>query len=232
MTFDTKQISKRAQKMNLNQSHEMMDTSSSHSENINKIDTSILPQPTKLKIPIHKIDREIDFEEEKINSPINDLRVHDRLERLFSGGPQRRSGFKLAAWTWIAFMIDALLLASMTCFLTLGIALGIEKFKWINLYFIVQGPNLVLTLLVMGLFLGWMYFIASRVLVGATVGEWTCALRMGQPSERMHKQYLYRIVLRTSLTLLTGLVPFPMLSLLLKKDILGQITGVSIYSLK
>jgi hypothetical protein len=144
----------------------------------------------------------------------------------FLGGPQKRTGFKLSIWMWLAASVDTLIIASATCFQMFFLMLAI-KIQLHELRFLVNSVNLPLTFTVIFLFSGWMYFIA-----GASIGEQTCSLRLGQPHERVKKFYTARVMIRTTVTLMTGIVTLPLLSLIFKKDVVGRITGLYIYSLK
>ncbi|AZZ36833.1 hypothetical protein CIK05_08530 [Bdellovibrio sp. qaytius] len=150
----------------------------------------------------------------------------------FLGGPQKRTGFKLSIWMWLAATIDTLVIAALSCFFMLCLSVMIKHGLKQTLGFTLMRDNALMTFLVFFIFCGWMYFIASRTLTGASIGEHTCALRLGQPHERVKRSYLPRVIIRTTMTLLTGIVTLPLLSLLVKKDIVGRITGLNIYSLK
>lgn len=150
----------------------------------------------------------------------------------FIGGSQKRAGVRLSLWMWLATTIDALILMSVSCFLMLGLSLIVKYKFYYRLGFLISPANFSLTFAVLFFASGWMYFISTRSLVGASIGEWTCALRVGQPHERASRYYLSRVVLRTTLTLLTGVAVLPLLSLIFNKDLAGRITGLHIYSLK
>lgn len=150
----------------------------------------------------------------------------------FLGGPQKRSGLKLTIWMWLASTIDVLVIAATTCFLMFCYSLLLKFGLMKALSFTMTYDNKFITLMVFFIFSGWMYFIASRALAAASIGERTCSLRLGQPSDRLKNSYLSRVIVRTTLTLLTGIVVLPLLSLILKKDIAGRLTGLNIYSLK
>lgn len=150
----------------------------------------------------------------------------------FLGGPQKRTGFKLSIWMWLAATIDTLVVLSLSCFFMFCYSLMIKLGLRSALGFTLSHENVVMTFSVFFLFSGWMYFIAMRALTGASVGEKSCSLRLGQPHERVKRSYLARVVIRTTLTLLTGIVTLPLLSLIFKTDIVGRMTGLNIYSLK
>lgn len=150
----------------------------------------------------------------------------------FLGGPQKRTGFRLSIWMWLAATIDTLVIAALSCFFMLSLSVMVKLGLRQSLGFTLSHENALMTFLVVFTFCGWMYFIASRTLTGASIGEHTCALRLGQPHERVKRSYLPRVIIRTTMTLLTGIITLPLLSLLVKKDIVGRITGLNIYSLK
>ena len=157
---------------------------------------------------------------------------HIEFDLGFLGGPQKRTGFKLSIWMWLAATIDTLVVLSMSCFFMLCYSLMIKLGLRSALGFTLSHENVGMTFSIFFLFSGWMYFIAMRALTGASIGEKTCSLRLGQPHERVKRSYLARVVIRTTLTLITGIITLPLLSLVFKTDIVGHITGLNIYSLK
>lgn len=75
-------------------------------------------------------------------------------------------------------------------------------------------------------FLSWSYLIINRIFIGQTPGEWVFDQRIGAVEQFGSASYSLRVVLRSTLAILTGFILFPLLSLIFKKDFLGQITGV------
>lgn len=150
----------------------------------------------------------------------------------FHSGSQKRSGLKLALWTWLSASIDTLVLLSISCFFMIAFSLLMQSSaKSVLQSFIVQ-PQLSQLFLGMFLISFWIYLITMRLLMGASIGEWTCQLRLGQPAQRFKISYSFRVIARTSLVLLTGVILFPILSLIFRRDLVGDITGIKIYSLK
>lgn len=165
-------------------------------------------------------------------SPLFRRDLHIDFDLGFLGGPQKRTGFRLSIWMWLAATIDTLVILSVSCFFMLCYSLMLKLGLRSSLGFTLSGANVAMTFSVFFLFSGWMYFISTRALTGASIGERTCSLRLGQPHERVKRSYLPRVVIRTTMTLLTGIITLPLLSLLFKTDIVGRITGLNIYSLK
>lgn len=186
-------------------------------------------QPEKIRVPTKDSDPRLDISKTSVVFPRKNIGDFDLG---FLGGPQKRTGFKLSLWMWLSATIDALVIMCVSCATMIGLSFLVKtEFKEV-LGFTISRGNLGLTFTVLFLFIGWMYFITARTLAGASVGEWACSLRMGQPHERVQNYYLSRVILRTTLTLLTGIILFPLLSLIFKKDLSGKITGLYIYSLK
>ena len=139
----------------------------------------------------------------------------------FRGGSRRRQGRRLMLWSWTAAFIDFLVLI----FLSSMFVIFCQKVLKISF-----DQKLFLTSSILGL--SWIYMIALRTFVGATVGEYGCDVRLGSLMERKKDFFPIRIMLRETLILLSGILTIPLLSMLLGRDILGQVTGLHLQSLK
>lgn len=154
------------------------------------------------------------------------------LSPLFHRGPTRRSRFKLALWTMASFAVDALIIIGLALsFIVISsivtrYALPKNTIKFIN------QRNLWDIIFVTTMGLGWIYYLTLRLIFGATAGEYSCSLRVGQPYERIQATYPLRVLMRLVLISVTGFITLPILSLLFKTDIAGKLTKVSLYSLK
>lgn len=74
-----------------------------------------------------------------------------------------------------------------------------------------------------------MYVLITRSYFGRTLGEWTFDLQLGEDADQKKSTYPLRIVFRSLLTLLTGLVFLPLVSALVGRDIAGALSGVKLY---
>jgi len=150
----------------------------------------------------------------------------------FRGGSQKRAGLKLALWTWLSASIDTLIVVSTSCFFIVIFSM-IMKSSVGNLFGLISNnQNMVMVIATLFLISMWSYLIFMRVFMGASIGEWTCSLRIGEPLQRLKLNYIFRVMLRTTVVLLTGVVVLPVLSLILSRDIAGEISGIKIYSLQ
>lgn len=149
----------------------------------------------------------------------------------FKGGPSRRTGYRLALWSFYASCVDALVSVSLTLmFVALASYFGKKVFAYI--VFPKDYATLLPLLAQISVGIYWVYSIVVRVFNGCTLGEGSCDLRLGQPSQRLQANYALKVALRSSLNLFSGIVVLPFLSLLFKTDIAGKLSGLKLISLK
>lgn len=74
---------------------------------------------------------------------------------------------------------------------------------------------------------GITYYLAQRMILGYTVGEWAYEQRLGLPEE-FKSGYSLRVFLRVILHLATGIIIIPLLSWALERDLAG-FSGLSTY---
>ena len=186
------------------------------------------------------------MEIEEIRSPVGS-RSQSKLDAPvftgFTGGPQKRSGFKLVLWMWTAAVIDYLLILAGSLLALVLFSLIATKmhqslelathYLTITLKSLLHPKKVNLTFLVMLISVGWTYFLVTRTFMGASIGEKFCGLRLGKPSERLSPFYVVRLMTRISFVVLTGIFLIPVLSLIFRKDLAGRFSGgLYMYSLK
>lgn len=151
----------------------------------------------------------------------------------FQGGPvSKRKSYQVTLWSFVALLIDALLLVASSCVFLICFSYIVRTGMSTLLADAFKNQGLALLFGQAYLVSAWAYMVTLRVFMGSTVGEWACDLRLGQPHQRIESKYALRVAFRTSLILATGIIPLPLLSLLLGFDVPGKISGVSLYSLK
>lgn len=74
-----------------------------------------------------------------------------------------------------------------------------------------------------------MYAVIARSFFGKTLGEWTFDHQMGTAEDQKKSMYPLKVVARALVTLATGIVVLPILSMLFGKDLAGRISGVQLY---
>lgn len=184
------------------------------------------------------------MEIEEIRSPvISRVPAQEPVFTGFTGGPQKRSGFKLVLWMWTAALIDYLLILAGSLFALILFSMMVTQmqksldlashFALIAMKTMLHPKKVNLTFLAIIISVGWTYFVVTRTFMGASIGEKFCGLRLGKPSERLSPFYVVRLMARTTFVVLTGVILIPVLSLIFRKDLAGRFSGgLHIYSLK
>ena len=75
----------------------------------------------------------------------------------------------------------------------------------------------------------FIYMVVNRTFLGFTPGEWAFDQRCGTPAQLNSVSYVPRLVARTVTVMLTGFIISPVLSYLFNKDIMGQLTGLTLF---
>lgn len=151
----------------------------------------------------------------------------------FRGGPKsKRKGYVLAMWSILSALIDGLVLISLSAafLLFFGWVVGSSAQSIASLLF-TQTQSLQGFMIVF-LLVSWVYLNVARLFFGSTIGESTCDLSLGHPVQKGQVEYMWRLFLRTTLIVATGLVFLPVLSLALGRDLAGQWSGLRLMSLK
>jgi hypothetical protein len=149
----------------------------------------------------------------------------------FSGGPGRRGGRQIVLWSWMASLIDSLLLLGLSCLFVLVFARIVQTST--ESVFLTMQEFGVQSMLSATLLVGsWFYMVLSRSVFGSSVGEWACDLRLGPPSAEFHPRFIWKVILRATLILATGIVSLPLLSFLTGRDVAGHLSGLKLFSLK
>ena len=77
---------------------------------------------------------------------------------------------------------------------------------------------------------GLLYVLAARSFVGATLGEWSYEIRVGDSRARSRWFYPVLVMWRGVLVAATGFVLFPLVSLIAGTDVLKYLTGLQLVS--
>lgn len=145
----------------------------------------------------------------------------------FHSGPvQRRSGYKLIVWSWLAASIDCLLVFGFTLIFLFSVSFLLNTTSKLSIDLVLRSGLMVLLLVAV------FYMIILRSFLGFTIGEWACDLRLGSPLQRQSQYYSLKVMLRTAVIFLTGVMVLPIFSLMTGKDWAGKISGLNVVSPK
>ena len=151
----------------------------------------------------------------------------------FHSGPRaRRKGYHLAAWSWLASFIDALILVSISCIFLVVFSWVMQTGAGSILRELRTETSLAENFLQVFVLSSGIYMISLRVLMGSTIGEWACDLRIGRLQDRLQHRYALQVILRETLIIATGVITLPLLSLIFGRDLAGKVSGAKLFSLK
>lgn len=143
----------------------------------------------------------------------------------FHGGSRRAPrSYKVAVWSLLAALIDSLLTIGLFLIFLFSFSLLVKKSFGVVL-FELKDLNLIVIFYASAFFFA-LYSIMLRVFFGATLGESACALRLGWPYQMKQSSYSIKIIFRSLVILATGVLLFPILSLLTGVDWLGRLLNL------
>lgn len=187
------------------------------------VEFPIAPENEKVKIetPLQKIEKNLGRNRFSID-------VEETTQTHFHQGPSGRGPREITLWSFAALSIDLLLSFAFTCLALMSVLLwGRYEFSDLSLF---VSKNL--TWFLVGVVFGVLsiYMLMLRIFLGFTIGDWACGLRLGSLQQRLSSRYSLLVLARALLNITTGAIVLPILSLLLARDIAGQITGLSLVS--
>ncbi len=133
--------------------------------------------------------------------------------------------YKATQWDLSASLLDAMLITAGTllCLIMLLVVTKVDLFA--NLYHPDAQGMVYWSLIALVATVSWIYLVGHRVFLGFTPGEWVFDQRLGKPEEFGTANYALKAIARSTVVLLTGFIVFPVLSLFMNKDVLGQWIG-------
>jgi hypothetical protein len=137
--------------------------------------------------------------------------------------------YKADVFNFSSALLDGMLVmaASLLCMIVL---LMITKADLIaNLTHPDDGGMIYLSTFALIATVSFIYTVVNRMFTGSTPGEWAFEQRLGQPDELNSAYFPLKVAARSLLVIVTGFIVLPIASLIMKKDLAGEITGVKLY---
>lgn len=174
---------------------------------------------------IEKIREERKPSDLKINYriPSDDLFNARKISFHRGSSPVKRR-WRLMAWSLAAGVIDLLMMFSLSC-----VAIGAMVFlmRWqVSLNQFSHTYSLKISLAATWLGFYACYLLLLRVFLGCTLGEWACGLRLGEPRHRLSPGYSLKVHFRLFVTMATGVITLPLLSMIFGVDLAGKLSGL------
>lgn len=160
----------------------------------------------------------------KLN-PVKSLSFDESSSNQFHRGSRSNKSHKRIAWSWIAAVVDSLIMVSLACFglicfrFTTGISLN-------EFLFLVEMNSSEFLWVGMGII--FFYMVIQRIFLGFSIGEWACDLRLGEITQRLSRTYGLKVMFRQTLIMATGFLILPILSLISGYDWAGRISRLPI----
>jgi hypothetical protein len=94
-----------------------------------------------------------------------------------------------------------------------------------------ENPNPIVLLATLALFgaVTFIYLVTHRIFLGATPGEWAYDQQLGKQENMGTVGYAVGTVIRSLIVIATGIFPLPLLSVIIRKDIVGIMSGTQIF---
>ncbi|HRO66264.1 MAG TPA: RDD family protein [Pseudobdellovibrionaceae bacterium] len=142
---------------------------------------------------------------------------------------KKTENWKTAAPKFSPMLLDAMLItaASLLCMIIMLIVTRVDLIT--NL----SNPDTegFIYLSTFSLFaaVSFIYMVIHRVFLGFTPGEWAYDLRVGHPNDQGKALFSLQVVARQLVITATGLLPLPLIGWIVGKDLVGKITGATLY---
>ncbi|MEN0057679.1 MAG: RDD family protein [Bdellovibrio sp.] len=143
--------------------------------------------------------------------------------------PTAREEYKKSTWSFSAAFLDGMLViaSGLLCMIILLVVTKVDLVR--NLSQPDEQGMIYLATLALFASVIFIYLTVNRLYLGCTPGEWAFDQRIGKPEEMNRTSYALRVVARSLLVLVTGVITLPLLSTIFGRDLVGNWTGTQLY---
>jgi hypothetical protein len=131
-----------------------------------------------------------------------------------------------------AIFVDALVVVGLSCLFAVGLVAATSIDLSLVFNRAVEDLATQLGVAVLVIAAAELYLIVSRSLFGSTLGEWASDMQVGTETQQARTLYPILITWRSIVNLATGFVILPLLSMILKTDIAGRLSGVRLCQIR
>lgn len=124
-----------------------------------------------------------------------------------------------------AGVLDAMLIIASTLLFMIALLMVTKVDLIATLTNTQSNPMVFVATLAMFATVVFVYYVAHRIFIGATPGEWAYEMTVGEPAKIGTATLMINQVKRTLFVIFTGFIITPIISLVLGKDIAGMISG-------
>lgn len=165
------------------------------------------------------------FVPSKVSSPVEVVTLR------FSGyDGLKKKKVKPITGSFTAIMMDVLMLISI-CMIVLTVVLSATGQQSISVVLRQLSQDAAQRSTMFGtiIALGFLYLVFARCFFGRTLGEWMMRMQLGSNDDQAQASYPIKVLFRTTIVFLTGLLVFPLISWLFNKDLLGYFSGLEMH---
>ncbi len=184
----------------------------------------LLKTPLPSKNPTKPTSQEIDKLVETFKQPHLDFNNPQKLTNVAK--PIEPQAVK---WDFSPFIIDLMMVLAMFLF-AFVVSMAITE---VDIYNFMANINLAaennLVIPSILLIMMFSYLTLCRIFTGATLGEFVFDLQLGTTGDYFNYNYSLKLLYRTVIILLTGVILLPLLSMILRNDIAGKISKLNLY---
>ena len=135
-------------------------------------------------------------------------------------------------WMMSPFFVDAMLVIALvlSCLLITLLVTNADL-----LVLIMQNPSdfeFWLTFPAIAIGMTFTYMVLTRIFLGSSLGEMVFDFQLGTMEQRQSIKYGLQVIFRTLIVLFSGLIILPILSILFRKDLIGNICGLRLFKRK
>lgn len=188
--------------------------------------TSVNSAPPEFVIPLPR-------KEEVVQVPTEPVKIKPQIREAFTESPVARKSpqpalekqtvlYRASTMDPAAVFLDLMLVAA-AYLLCLIVMIGTTKIDIFANFTQPDDQGLIFaSMLSLFATICFIYLMANRLFLGYTPGEWVFDQRLGTPEQFNRGGYTWKLFVRSLLVVGTGLIPIPLLSFALNKDLLGR----------
>lgn len=135
-------------------------------------------------------------------------------------------------WMVTAFFIDAMLVVALSVSALLATLVMTDADLTLMIDKNLLNQDLWISFLGIGITMIFSYMSLSRLMMGASIGEMVFEVQLGTTEQRQDITYNFRVLMRSFLALISGLLVIPLFSLIMRQDYLGDLCGLRLYKVK
>ncbi|MEY4616368.1 MAG: hypothetical protein RJB66_1328 [Pseudomonadota bacterium] len=146
--------------------------------------------------------------------------------------PELDDSAQALPWMVTAFFIDAMLVVALSVSALLATLVMTDADLTLMIDKNLLDQDLWVSFLGIGITMIFSYMSLSRLMMGASIGEMVFEVQLGTTEQRQDMGYNFRVLMRSFLAIMSGLLVIPLFSLIMRQDYLGDLCGLRLYKVK